>query len=286
MNHGRAARGASGGVESAVAVPDSSPRRAPLTTGVEGQRRGERDDPQRARQLHGGGHLEGVGPVGHGGAHHRAGVVDGHGAPQPELVGVHAERVPHQREDQQGHGVEREHRAERRGHLMRARRDGGRHGGDGAAPADGRAGGDQQPRQRVHSEEPRERPAEREAQGDAAHREARAQQAHVHHGAEIQARAEAHHREHQQALGQRVGLGLPHVQAGEGHRHAQHQRAHRAHARQQQAQQPERGHHRAPQRRAQRGPARGRGQREVGAVQRERGHRQQGAPQASPRRIV
>jgi hypothetical protein len=138
---------------------------AEVEPGGEGE--GDGDDPEGADEFDGDGDSERAGAVAGGCADDGAGVVDGEGGPEAELLLGEVEVVSECGEEEEGDGVEDEDRAEGDGHGFFAGIEDRAEGGDGAAAADGSSGADEGGRDALDAEEAAEEEAEGECKGDA-----------------------------------------------------------------------------------------------------------------------
>ena len=137
----------------------------------------DRNDPKHARQFHHGRRLDSdVGLVAEHAVKRRAraddggDVVDRNSGPGAELSRREVELVPDDREEIQGRGVQNEHRRGRDAHVSGGGANGGSDRGDGAAPTDGGARGDERGKAGVGLEPLAQEPAEGEGGCDGADR--------------------------------------------------------------------------------------------------------------------
>src|ERR1700722_7827493 len=98
----------------------------------------KRNDPKRAREFYGGADHQGRG------ADHRTGVMNGQSGPQSKLLLRKMQRPADPRKYEQGDRIQNKNGAHGNGDFFVAGFDDRRDGGDGAASADGGAGGNQE----------------------------------------------------------------------------------------------------------------------------------------------
>src|SRR5882762_8734609 len=106
-------------------------------------REGKRNDPESAGEFYGGADDQSLGAVFRGGADDGTGVVNRQRGPESELRLRKVKRVSDRRKNQQGDRIQNKNRAERYRHFFFIGLKNGTDGGDGAAAANRRAGGDQ-----------------------------------------------------------------------------------------------------------------------------------------------
>ena len=124
-----------------------------------------RDDPQGARQLYRDGYLQGLVAVPGGGAYHRAGVVDGDGAPPAKLLLGKMQQAPQDRKEKKSYRIQDKNNADGNRDLLLPRLDNRRNSGDSASSTDGRTRGYQVRHFFIHFQEAAKKNAHRQSCG-------------------------------------------------------------------------------------------------------------------------
>ena len=171
--------------------------------GLEQSRRTQRngDDPQGSRQLDGGSDLQGFRAEFGCCAHDRAGIVNGQRTPQPELILGQVQPLPDGRKDQQSHRIKDENGTQCDGELLFFSLHHRRQGRNGAAPADGRTGGNQVSGNLIDLEPFAQQNPDCQRTGDGCDGKQHAFFTRLHRAVDVHAEAQPHHRCLQEPVG-------------------------------------------------------------------------------------